>query len=155
MGRPASIDAYVLCPSRDAGAIERFLRTWAGDLDEVADRYELPQYSDAPRAVYRRARDLIGALVADPGEAHAIYWRNPGGGEVRRAMLYFTDDGGLIAGLSVQGDGAATLGALGKSVGAAVGYLTSEDPPAGTVEDFRDRAASAAVRLAGGRVGQS
>jgi hypothetical protein len=92
-------------------------------------------FHDRPVAVYASAAELIDHLLLEPDQEYAIYWsRNPGPGEdLLSAHLFFTRDGGLIAGLTIGADRfaetAATLHELAGSVGAQYGYATGEEPP--------------------------
>lgn len=45
--------------------------------------------------------DLIDMLVREPKGPHAIYWHNLGLGDVSNAMLFFTTDEQMVAGLNI------------------------------------------------------
>jgi hypothetical protein len=104
----------------------------------------IPQYSDRPEAVYGSPWQLIDQLLAQPTEPHLLYWRNPRLEHVLHAMLCFTTDGGLIAGLTVATEdpdfAGATLFQLAQSVDARYGYATWEQPPPDTASEFKANA---------------
>ncbi|HET8741808.1 MAG TPA: hypothetical protein VFM41_04245 [Gaiella sp.] len=103
-----------------------------------------PQYSDRPDAVYGSPWQLIDQLLAQPTQPHSLYWRNPRPGHVLHAMLFFTTDGGLIAGLTVATEdperAGTTLRQLARSVDGRYGYATWEQPPPDTAFDFKANA---------------
>ena len=150
------IDVYVLAPERSAAVVQRFRAAWLGGFEPAAEEYEVPQYADEPEAVFATPEEAIEWLLARPDEPHALYWHGPRGGEVANGMLFFTEDGGLIAGLSVREEGPALAGrlrSLADSVGAGYGYVVFEAAPPATAEEFR-RAAAASdpPRLVDGRL---
>ena len=71
-------------------------------------------------------------------------------------MLFFTGDGGLVAGLTVrddEGEPADRLRRRAERVAGRDGYLAWETPPPDTVEEFRRTAAAAdPPRLVDGRL---
>ena len=66
-------------------------------------------------------------------------------------MLFFTTDGGLIAGLTVATEdldrASTTLRQLAQSVDARYGYATGEQPPPDTTSEFKAIARTAEVQL--------
>jgi hypothetical protein len=63
-------------------------------------------------------------------------------------MLFFTADGGVVAGLTVaDADARRALAELAETVGAHDGYATFEQPPPDTVADFPTRARAADLHL--------
>lgn len=110
-------DVYALCPERSLAAARRFLDEWApGRTLSTDDQDE-------------------GALAKM--ETGVWYWRSGRTDAVEHVILAFTDDGAMIAGLSVGGGWeqpreriAKLLDARLASVGADQGYVTTEEPPA-------------------------
>jgi hypothetical protein len=128
--RPMSgplVDLYVLCPEASVALAHRFLDAWAADR--------------------RPASDDDQRLRALPAAPVAMYWRveraerDARAPEAEHVMLFFTDDGAMIAGLSVAGwdrpraELEPLLVRLAGTVGARHGYVTAEEPP---VSDGRD-----------------
>ena len=149
------IDVYVLAPERSGAAVSRFADEWLRDGEPAADEVEVPQYADDPDAVFESPDDAVEWLLARPHEPHGLYWRTPRGDGAAQAMLFFTTDGGLIAGLTVDDDAAAAdwLRRLAGSVDARYGYVAFETPPPETAADFRAAAAGAdPPRLVAGRI---
>ena len=120
-------------------------------FEPSAAEYEFPQYSDRPDAVYCSPWELIDRLVAAPDQPHSLYWRNRRSAHELHAMLFFTTDGGLIAGLTVAtadpNRAGATLRRLAQSVDAHYGYATWEQPPPDTTSEFKTRARTAEIQL--------
>lgn len=94
---------------------------------------------------------LIDRLLAAPEQPHSLYWSNRGPGQELPAMLFFTTDGGLIAGLTVETDdpnqASTTLRQLAQSVDARYGYATGEQPPPDTASVFKAIARTAEIQL--------
>jgi hypothetical protein len=146
-----SYDLYALAGERSYEVVKRFRDRWLTSLEPAAEEHEFPRYSDRPDAVYMSPWELIDRLLAAPEQPHSLYWSNRGPGEELHAMLFFTTDGGLIAGLTVQTDDPArattTLRQLAQSVDARYGYATGEQPPPDTTSEFEAIARTAEIQL--------
>lgn len=151
-------DLYALCASRTTELAGAFRTRWATGLQEAAVDYYLPQYAERPEIVFGHADQLISVLTENrKTEPHAVYWTNTDGpvSAIRSAMLFFTTDCGMIAGLSLAARDSTLvsiyLRQLAESVGARYAYVTSEDPPPETQSDFLNAAkACAGPRLVDG-----
>lgn len=141
-------DIYILAAERTLATAKRFMDAWTHGLTPNASEYEFPQYSDNPSSVYSSPLELISALIQAPAEAHAIYWNNPTQNHVRTAMLFFTADGSMIVGLSVDSDQQRVLEdsieRLAVCLEARAGYCAYEEPPPDTRQEFIDNARRAA-----------
>ena len=146
-----SYDLYALAGERSYEVVKRFRDRWLTSLEPSAEEYEFPRYSDRPDAVYRSPWELIDRLLAAPEQPHSLYWSNRGSGGELHAMLFFTADRGLIAGLTVETDdpdrAATTLRKLAQSVDARYGYATGEQPPPDTTSEFKAIARTAEIQL--------
>src|SRR5918997_6361937 len=143
-------DVYVLASGRTRETVEQFTHEWLRGFRPTADDYELPQYATDPIVMYDSAEGLIDVLLKRPDEPHGIYWENTGEGPVATAMLFFTTDGKIIAGLTVSGDQNTALKyleRLAKTVDARFGYITGEEPPPDTAAEFVDLARRAPPAL--------
>jgi hypothetical protein len=145
------LDLYALAPARTEAISNQFRSTWLRRFKESADDYEVPQYADNPDVIYTSVDDLIRKLVASPMETHAIYWRNSQPGPIRHGMLFFTKDGSMIVGLSVDEERSdhakQLLCELATTIGAVHGYATIEEPPPDRTAEFLARARSASIRI--------
>src|SRR5262249_21008069 len=139
-----SLDLYALATDRSSEIVSRFRERWLASFEESEVDYVLPQFADRPDAVYDSPSELIARLLAEPAQPHSLYWRNPRPGHLPHAMLFFTTDGGLIAGLAVATEDSdlagATLRELAQSVDARYGYALGEAPPPGTASEFKEQA---------------
>ena len=95
-----NFDCYVLVNSRSPEAIQRFLDRFVPVREEMASEYEVPQYSESPHHIFQTASELLQYLANHPEEHHAIYWRSVDQSVAERAMVFPTDDGAVIFGLS-------------------------------------------------------
>lgn len=148
-------EVYAECARRDVETAHRFLRAFAPSWVEGADEYPLPQYSASPREVFRDAESLLVCLERERAEYFGIYWHRPAHdpGEPHDAMLFFTHDGGMIAGLgSAFLEPKALLKQLAAVVDARFGMAVFEEPPPDTCAEFRERCRGAiTARLADGK----
>src|SRR5262249_27578188 len=139
-----SSDLYVLAGARSREVVERFRERWLAGFEESEVDYVFPQFADEPEAVYASPWDLINRLLAEPNQPRSFYWRNPRPGHVLHAMLFFTTDGGLIAGLTVDTDdpvvAGTTLRHLAESIDGRYGYAKWEQPPPDTASEFKTEA---------------
>lgn len=144
-------DLYALAGERSYEVVKRFRDRWLTSLESSAEQYEFPRYSDRPAAVYRSPWELIDRLLAAPEQPNSLYWSNRGPGQELHAMLFFTTDSGLNAGLTVETDdpnqASTTLRQLAQSVDARYGYATGEQPPPDTASEFKAIARTAEIQL--------
>lgn len=136
---PEYADIYALASNRTEQAITEFLDHFLPERVESADEYEIPQYSDAPTAVYTKASELIRHCCDNPNEAHTVYWRSEN--EPAHAMVFFLGDGGLIFGVSTPADDHNRINSvaddLGRFLNSEEVIVTYEDLPPESSEDFR------------------
>jgi hypothetical protein len=137
-------DIYALAAQRSSDIVREFRDRWLDGFEESASEYEFPRYASSPVNIFVSPWDLVDTLLREPKEPHAIYWHHPGSREVSNAMLFFTTDAHMLAGLTIVDDAPETLAhylrELARSVGASFGYITLEEPPPETAEAFVARA---------------
>lgn len=134
-----SPDVYVLAAQRTREAVKAFLDALLDEtMLESASEYEWPQHAQLPVIIPSSLGDVLTAVVDAPEEAYAIYWHNTGIGPIRSAMLHFTDDGGMVAGATVErpDDIANALRKLADAVGGRYGFATYDEPPPATSSEF-------------------
>ena len=151
------LDVYVLCPRRDLKTVARFRERWLDSMTEAADGYDFPGFPEPLEATYASPWELCERLVREPARPYAIYWTAGTEATLVAAMLFFTSDGGLIAGLSVPDTEAGVieraLKDLAASVGGRFGMTLWEEPPAERAADFVAAARAAkGPRLVDGEV---
>ncbi len=130
-------EVYVLCGARTATLGETFLDAFLPGRREVADDYPVPELVDAPSIVLQDAPSLLRHLEQHPGEGYAVHWTRVGAGDPAHALLVFTTDGGMIAGLvTSRPDPGALMQALADLVGGAFGMTELECRPPETGEAF-------------------
>lgn len=132
-------EVYAACKVRSLAEATNFLDAFLPMRREVAEEYPLPEMSDTPRHVFGDATSLIRRLEEERTEEYAIYWDKEGSGGPSQAMLFFTRDGGMIAGLaSSDPNSAGLLSELASAAGATYGLVMLEERPPGTLDAFRD-----------------
>lgn len=96
------------------------------------------------------------ALEEAPGENYGIYWSRVGEQGPDQAMLFYTQDGEVIAGLALacsRSEQRRLLGELAEVVGGQYGYVTEESRPPDTLAEFAALSRSASgLRLVDGKV---
>ena len=132
-------DVYVLTKKRDPEFLRGFLNEFLPNHKEIADEYEIPRYSDNPVKIFDKADTLIQYCCVQQDVEQAIYWSNVSENEPRSAMIFFTEDGHLILGLSTDDSSLEDyfLTLLMDFSDSQVGYITYESPPEMDVETFK------------------
>jgi hypothetical protein len=107
-----------------------------------------------PDEVLTCVDDLLARLEEALLEPYGLHWDNDADGEPFGCMLFFSADGGLVAGVAVRDENGATwLKNVAAVVDGKFGYVTSEEPPPDTAASFVERCRSAHVtRLVDGQV---
>lgn len=138
---PEYADIYVLSRARTRPAIEAFLQAFVPEREEGADEYEVPQYSNSPTVVFKKADELIDHCCCRLREAHAIYWRAVGGRKPEHAMVFFLQDEHIIFGVSTDAIDEAfshtLLQRLKKHFSTEEALLRYEECPPETADAFR------------------
>jgi hypothetical protein len=146
-------DVYALAHERSKEVVGRFRDRWLTGLTEAAEDYPVPQLSDPPDVVYDSVWELIDRMLAAPEEPYAVYWtgNRPPGQDLVAAMLFFTSESGLIAGLTIRtcdpDHAGAALRELAGTVGATFGYVGGEEPPPDSTSEFRARSRAMEINL--------
>ena len=147
-------EIYVLCKERSEKLAIDFLNKLLPEREAVAENYPYPEYSDDPKYIYDDSEELIKVLERNENESYSLYWNDSSDGEVKSAMIFFTEDGGMIAGITIPyDDGDAWLSKLSDIVGGKYGYVSFDSPPPETrVEFIACCEKSDQIRLVGGEV---
>ena len=141
-------DCYILSEKRTSEFIQTFLDKFIPNRHESADEYEIPQYSDEPKVLFRSAVELMDYLSINKNEVHTVYWANNDKGDIKGAMCFFTNDGQVILGLycdtmypdtSIEDNVFADLTSFCES---SNGYITYEEPTTHNTTEFLERVKS-------------
>lgn len=148
------VEVYMLCRAREKGAAVAFLDKFLPRRHSSADEFLFPELSDSTQEVYRSPEEVMERLELESNQSYALYWDSDEAGARRQAMLFFTSDGEMIAGLVVPAVAASkALVELAEVVGGQFGFLTTENPPPETSAQFIDLCrASTLTALVDGRV---
>lgn len=133
-----AFEVYVLCGARTSAVARRFLDTFAEKRVSVAEDFPFPEFADEPEYTFLDPNDVIALLESRRVDSYAIYWNVEGGLWGEQVMLFFTEDGGMIAGiggpiLSAE----AVFAAVSNVVDGKFGYITSGSCPPATREEFK------------------
>ena len=132
-------EAYVLCQNRSTVLGLEFLNTFVPRRTPVADEFPYPELTESPLAIYQTAEDVMRRLELETEENYALYWDGDENQYASQGMLFFTKDGGMIAGLALTGKYyAKTLLDIANVVGGQFGIITSENRPPDTKAEFID-----------------
>lgn len=130
------LEIYVLTGERSVAVAHRFLEAFAPARVPAAVDYPIPQFDDEPRKSFETAEEVVEWLVHEPQQDYSLYW-DVGGDVFSHAMLFFTTDGQMIAGLAGRVTSPRDLlNAIAKIVDGQFGYLTLESPPPMTAREF-------------------
>ena len=138
-------DCYCLVASRDATIGIAFLDKFLPDREASAVDYPVPRYVDAPQHVFTDPGELMLFLAKKLNEKYSIYWRNIDSTNVfGHGMLFYTDDGKMIVGVSVAGnypEDALVIRCykeVKKFLNSEMGCITIEEPPPLNAIEFKD-----------------
>lgn len=138
---PEYADIYVLSKMRDRITIDAFLNAFMPHREEAADEYEVPQYADAPKIVFKHASDLIDYCCIHLREVHALYWRAVGGTKPEHAMVFFLPDEHIVFGVSTDAanepSARSLLERLKRHFGSDEALLYHESCPPESADAFR------------------
>jgi len=148
------VEIYVLCKDRSKALVLAFLEHFLPNREEVAEDYPYPEYADSPKHVYDDCEEILGVLEQDKNESYSLYWDDTSNGEVRSAMVFYTEDASMIAGVTVaSGKEEAWLRKLSDCLGGGYGYVGFDAPPPETKAEFIDLCESTdQTRLIGGEL---
>jgi hypothetical protein len=131
------LEVYVLCESRSRACAEPFLNAFLPQRSPAAEDYPFPQYTDQPEVVYQTPDEVMQRMETEPDARYSLYWRNQTAEEPEMAMLFYTRDGAMIAGLVVSEPAVGpTLQAMSRQVQGRFGYITLESSPPETRDEF-------------------
>lgn len=131
------IEVYVMCESRSAELARHFLDVCLPSRTPVADQYPFPEYVDTPTETFQSPEKLMEKLADENNESYSIYWDAVDNCGPQQAMIFYTDDGAMIAGLggpNLSIDESLTL--ISHQVNGRFGYVTSGSCPPETIEEF-------------------
>ena len=137
----SDIELYVLSRSRSLKYALKFLDRFLPERSPVAEEYFFPEFSDEPIDIYQEDVEVITKLECEKKEGYSIYWDSKSDREISQAMLFFTTDGAMIVGLAVTDTGVDVeklLIDMAQEVNGQYGYVTDEDCPPETEEEFMD-----------------
>ncbi len=131
------IEVYVLCKKRSKSVLDKFLNRFLPKRKEAAEEYSYPQYDENPEKVYKNLSDLLKIIEKETFADYSLYWNNITNCAPFTAMVFFTSDGGMIAGLAVnEEDGRLYLEQLRDFWNADYGYTIFESVPPDNAADF-------------------
>lgn len=131
-------EIYVLCGARTSAVAHRFLDTFAERRMPAAEDFPFPEFSDEPEDILLNTNELIDLLESRSHEPYAIYWDLEGRPAGEQVMLFFTEDGGMIAGIGGHVESVAdALITMSAVVNGKYGYVTNGTCPPATIEEFK------------------
>lgn len=133
----SSLEVYVLCKERTEVLAARFLDHYLPHREALQEDYPFPELVDKPWVTYRDASQVMHRLAATPEETYGLYWRHKGDGHPQQAMLFYTNDGGMIAGLAnFACPPVKLLQDLARSVEGEYGMVTCDSRPPDSARKF-------------------
>ncbi|OAI55967.1 hypothetical protein AYO47_02280 [Planctomyces sp. SCGC AG-212-M04] len=133
----APVEVYVLCADRSFRTGKTFLDSFAPSRRPVTDELPFPELSDSPVVCLKDADEAIRRLESENNEGYSLHWSCEDDQPFPHAMLVFTEDGSMIAGLVVpEEEAAGLLSKIAKVVSGRFGYITGEGRPPDSTEAF-------------------
>lgn len=133
------VEIYVLCKDRSKALALAFLEQFLPNRKAVAEDYPYPEYADEPKYVYDDYKEIAEVLEQDLNESYSLYWDNTSDGDIRSAMIFYTEDASMIAGITVAvGEEEAWLRKMSNFLRGGYGYIGFDAPPPETKLEFID-----------------
>lgn len=130
-------DVYVLCAERSSLSFDKFRSAFLTDTEEAAAEYEFPRYAETPEFITKDLSVILERLYLEKKEDYAIYWRIGVDRIIKSAMMFFTNDGYVIYGLTVAGEQAENmLENLKQLFSGKIGGIAFEQPPPLNSKEF-------------------
>lgn len=131
------VEIYMLCKSRSKEFAVAFLENFAPNREPCSDEYPYPEYEEPAKHVYDDVEELLGELENSKGESYSLYWNGIDMPKVKNAMLFYTEDGQMVAGLAVEQNSVEKLfSELALFSDAKYGYVSFDSPPPETKDEF-------------------
>lgn len=97
------VDIYVELPARTTAELERFLNQFLPERKLAQDDFEVVSRDGNAAQIFADEKAVLACLEDQIEAQCAIYWINPNQEEtITSAHAFYTLDGGLIGGLSVN-----------------------------------------------------
>lgn len=126
------LEVYVLCESRSATAAHAFLETFLPERTPLPE-YPFPELVDLPVEMIRSPEELILRLEIESCESYSLHWNSTSNQGPRQAMLFYSEDGSMVAGLVVcSSEVDESLLKLAQRVNGRFGYISGDQPPPAT-----------------------
>ncbi len=129
-------EIYILCHARSKLLANSFLEYFLPNRRAAATDYPVPELSGCPRLILTSAEELLEWLESEVNQTYSLYWNNLHENDPQMAMLFFTQDGGMIAGLVIHSDETLWLKQVATHVGGRFGYVSFEEPPPDKMDIF-------------------
>jgi len=133
---PQYIDSYYLIENRTQILIFEFLEKYLPNAIEASDEYPVPWFAESPVNILFNIDDILKYLENNIYSEYAIYWRNrKEDSDIKHFMIFFTDDGKMIFGVSINGEEPNTAVSinvfkeLSEFLNTKTGCITVEEPP--------------------------
>jgi hypothetical protein len=134
---PQFVDCYSLLRTRSKVKCDSFLDSFALQRIESADEYLINGNT------FNDISDAMKYLEENPHEDYGLYWRNANEHSIfKHVMIFYTNDGNVILGLSVVGNSDFSLSVkegyqrLIQFTSSKINCVTVEEPPPSSTEEF-------------------
>ena len=148
------LEVYVVSGTRSKATYVAFLDTFLPHRRALAEEFPFPEFTDPPQNVYLDPEELMERLELEPNQSYSLYWQCDESSQGLQAMLIFTCDQAMIAGLVVPtGTEGRILLEIANVVKGQFGLVTTENFPPETSAEFIDLCrTSTLIALVDGRL---
>ncbi|MCO5275518.1 MAG: hypothetical protein M9900_11455 [Flavobacteriales bacterium] len=141
-------DIYVAIRTRSKQTALEFLDYFIPKRKVFADEFEFPQYSQQPDREFSSAEDVMDFLQVNTKAKYNLYWKSTDDSNPNLfGMLFYTKDEAIIFGITRDADiggpsntdnESECLRQLEDYFKTSLGYVTYEDTPYETFEEFQN-----------------
>lgn len=124
------IEIYVLCENRTQKLAKKFLNKFAEERENTAEDFPFPEYASKPKIIYNNENQILHTLECKQNEPYSLYWNTNKNNNIKNVMLFYTKDGGMIAGIAVDVENSQDwLNTLAEEVNGNYGFISLESAP--------------------------
>lgn len=133
----SDVEVYVLTQKRSSVVATAFLDAFIPCRQQSVESYPVPAYSDVPLYQFSQCNEILAYLEENVSTSYTLYWDNLSDENVKQAMLFYTVDGMMIAGLAGREiETFHALNDIARIVGGEFGYVSNGEFPPQNRQDF-------------------
>jgi hypothetical protein len=140
---PQYLDQYFSVYNRSSNLAKSFLTKYLPESEDNTKEYIIEEQNDCPRQSFENINSVLAYLELNPNCEYTFYLHSLNKESIiQHAMLFYTNDGGIIYGVSILGrypeerESLMVYKDLKKFLDSKIGCITSEEPAPNNLTEF-------------------